>query len=154
MNLIGQIVLIYVSYLLVIASHEGGHALAIRYAGYPWESCQIGPVFLQPGKRPRWSGTLFGGGIEYIPRRWRGALHKEVLILMGGILVNLLVGVVTSVLYSLLPRSQQAQEWYLPFVSILSLAMVVGSFLPISQRYAALDSDGLLLLKLLLFRKR
>lgn len=153
MNLALQLLLVYAAYLLLIAAHEGGHALAIRRAGYHWQSCQIGPLLLQPQHRPQFSGTLFGGQITYTVLGRRRLFRHDFWVITGGILMNLVIVVVTSVLFSLLPPTQRAHEWLLPLVSTLSLGMVVGSFLPFSQRYSGLDSDGLQLLRLLSERK-
>jgi hypothetical protein len=149
MQWILQIALLYGSYLLLIAAHEGGHALAIQKAGYHWQSCQIGPLLLRPGKSAEFSGTFLNGRIEYTAPRNARTFRKDLLVITGGILVNLLLVVLTSILFALLPKQQQAHEWFLPFFSLLSLGMVVGSFLPFSQRYTGLDSDGLQLLRLL-----
>jgi cytochrome c biogenesis protein CcdA len=84
----------------------------------------------------------------------RRLFHHDFWVITGGMLVNLVIVVVTSVLFSLLPPAQRAQEWLLPLVSTLSLGMVIGSFLPFSQRSSGLDSDGLQLLRLLSERKK
>ncbi|WP_309713611.1 site-2 protease family protein [Armatimonas sp.] len=153
MNLILQLLLIYSAYLVLIAAHEGGHALAIRRVGYHWQSCQIGPLLLEPTRRPQFSGTLFGGKITYTTLSRKRLFHHDFWVIIGGILMNLLIVIATSTLFSFLPPSQRAQEWLLPMVSTLSLGMVIGSFLPFSQRYVGLDSDGLQLLRLLSKKK-
>jgi len=140
---------LYVVYLLTIAVHEGGHFLAIRRAGYFWRNCYIGPLHLRPIGKPRFSGSLFGGRIEYdAPPRLR-SFSKDLWVGLGGILANLALAVTVSLVLAALPKEWQQwdkQGWYLPNIALWSVLAVLGSLLPL--KLPQFNSDGLYLYQL------
>lgn len=152
LNLFLQLVELYVGYLLLVAAHEGGHWLALVYARYPWHECQIGPLLIRPhdsSRRLSFSGTVFGGKIKYFKNPKTVSFRNELFVIMGGIVMNILIGSALSTVFFRLPSEMQNSAWQLPTLSVFSYLCALGSFIPMRRRALGLDSDGLQLLKLI-----
>lgn len=146
-----QLLELYLGLLALIAVHEGGHALAIKWAGYRWYDCHIGPLRLRPQERSvriSFLATFLHGQVQFVRNPQTASFAKDCLILLAGIAANVLVGAVLSWIYFRLPSLEKNYEWLLPTLSLWSFLMAVGSLIPIRSIISGLESDGLQLVRL------
>jgi len=144
------LILIWVSELVSILIHEIGHAVAIKIVGYELKSFKVGPIRYEK-KQGKWrlyfDKHVFLGWVTYDAEESKSTLKSDMLVTLGGIIANILVGLLLVGLYYV------SQGFYknglLIFVGLMSIFLGVINILPINTGVKGIESDGVLFWRLI-----
>jgi hypothetical protein len=145
---------------VLLAVHEGGHALGGLLAGWRVQSLMLGPwrLMREDGRlrvRRHRVYLLYGGAALLSPIRWQEPAayrRSRALLIAGGPLASLLLG--ATLLFVLYTSDIPVRELLahrttrlLAYTGLISIAIGIGTLVPIRQG-AELRNDGLQLLLL------
>ena len=141
---LGSLLLLYLSVLLQIVFHEGGHLICGLLSGYSFLSFRVGSLILvkkPEGFRLKWyalAGT--GGQCLLDPPEPKDGMIPVMLYNLGGPLGNLLTALLCFLLWMFLPMA------WAPKALCLSLSItgaVLGFMNGIPMHMGAIDNDGM-----------
>lgn len=146
------LVAIYPSFLLVIALHEGGHALAGRFVGFHLKMFVFGPFMIQQQQgrwRLRWNNNvnLGGGMVLSLPGDDRNLARRFAWFVAGGPLASLASFILFAGLFGWtqaehFPFSLSAFWAYLCLLlTIFSLGIFLATVVPFHT--GGFSSDGM-----------
>ena len=137
----------YLIYLLLVALHELGHLLALRWMGFGWRVFQVGPfAFEKRGKETHLvhSSRWLGGRVWALLRPGETfTLQQRVMFFAAGCVVNLVLGIALIYIFCGLSLPHRDLYWPVLIACCFSLFMGVSNLLPYRSR--GQYSDGYLL---------
>ncbi len=143
--------LYYFSFLVAILIHELGHLISVLIVGHKVIEFSVGPICIKwlENKyiiRPRkW---IFTGLVSYERKLYKTTWGKEVLIISGGILANILIGLSFIFYYCLI-----SDDGFIIILGWVSLILGFINFIPTHIKNLGLDSDAKRFLTMLAFKK-
>lgn len=141
--LCGFLLLFYAVYFVHIIAHEAGHLIFGLLTGYKFCSFRIGSTIIvkEDGKYKLKNYSLAGTGGQCLmaPPEMREGKVPYALYNLGGVIVNLIIGVVCLALYLVLPE--------VPFLSVaLIMSACLGFFTAatngIPMKLGLVNNDG------------
>ena len=141
--LLGMLLWMYFCMFLHLVIHETGHLLAGLLSGYRFSSFRIGSfAWVKRGNKIcfcRYSLAGTGGQCLMAPPEWKDGKIPAVLYNMGGVLINILTGLLCLIPVLLLPEDTLAYGLWI-VASFTGFAVALLNGLPI--RMGMVDNDG------------
>lgn len=142
----------YTIYLALVALHEAGHWLALRFMGFGWHEFQVGPVVLERRGAEthlvyssRWLGGMVRPKLG-ISKKF--TVKQAVVFLLAGGVVNFVAGLLMIMAFTLMSPPNRDIYWPIILAAVISFYLAFSNLMPVKGRVGGLSSDGLQLLRL------